>query len=184
MPSRSQASGYVSQYCPQLMGQNHVDWCCLDSSGASDGILIMWDNKVVEKVDVCVGDDTLAVSFRNVVDLSVWAFAGVYGPNLDRDRRLLWGELAGILSWWNMPWCIGGDFNVTRFPSERFGGTRLDSAMMEFSDFISEQGLMDLPCVGGSFTWSISHDPLLWSMIDHFLVFPKLEDGNLCYDLI
>jgi hypothetical protein len=66
-----------------------VDWCCLDSSGASGGILIMWDNRVVEKVDVCVGAYTLAVSFRNVRDFSVWAFVGVYGPNLTRDRRLL-----------------------------------------------------------------------------------------------
>ena len=68
---------------------------------------------MVEKVDVCVGAYTLAVSFRNVVDLFVWPFARVYGPNLDRDRRLLWEELAGILSWRNISWCIGGDFNVT-----------------------------------------------------------------------
>jgi len=44
------------------------------------------------------------------------------GPNSGNDRRLLWDELAGIISWWNMPWCIGGDFNVTRFPSERSCG--------------------------------------------------------------
>jgi hypothetical protein len=34
---------------------------------------------------------------------------GVYGPNFDRDRRLLWDDLAGMLSWWNSPWCIGLD---------------------------------------------------------------------------
>jgi hypothetical protein len=31
------------------------------------GILIMWDKRVVEKVDVSLGEFTLAVSFRNVV---------------------------------------------------------------------------------------------------------------------
>jgi hypothetical protein len=102
-------------------------------------------------------------------------FAGVYGLNLDRDRRLLWDELVGVLSWWNIPLCIGGDFNVTRFPSERSGGVCLDLAIREFSDFISEQGLMDLSLVGGSFTWSISHDPPLWSRNDHFLVFQEME---------
>jgi hypothetical protein len=30
-----------------LWGCHHVDWCCLDSRGASSGILIMWDKKVL-----------------------------------------------------------------------------------------------------------------------------------------
>lgn len=52
-----------------------------------------------------------------------------------------------------------GDFNVTRVPSERSGEARLCFVMMEFSDFISDQGLMDLPLARGSFTWALSHDP-------------------------
>jgi hypothetical protein len=152
-----------------------VGWVCLDSSGAFGGILIMWDKRVVEKIDECVGIYSLAVSFRNIVDSSVWAFASVYGPNFDSDRRLLWDELVGVLRWWNMPWCIGGDFNVIRFPNERSRGVPLCSAMLEFSDFIFYQGLMDLPLVGGSCTWSLSHDPPKWSRIDHFLVSPDWE---------
>jgi hypothetical protein len=42
--------------------------------------------------------------------------------------------------------------------------------MMEFSDTISNKVLIDLPLLGGAFTWSISHDPPLWSRIDRFLV--------------
>jgi hypothetical protein len=44
----------------------------------------------------------------------------------------------------------------------------------EFSDFISEQDLMDLPLVG-VFARSISHDPLMWSRINRFLVCPEWE---------
>jgi hypothetical protein len=33
----------------------HVDWCCLDSRGALGGILIMWDTRVVEKIEMCGG---------------------------------------------------------------------------------------------------------------------------------
>jgi hypothetical protein len=164
----------VGAYTLAVSFRNLVD-LSVWANGASGGILIIWDNRVVEKVEECVGAYTLAVSFRNVVDLSVWDFAGVYGPNSDRNRRLLWDELAGVLSLWNLPWCIGGDFNVTRFSSERSGTTNLDSAMMEFSKFIFEQGLMDLPLAGGSFTWLISHDPPLWSRIDRFLVSSELE---------
>jgi hypothetical protein len=45
----------------------------------------------------------------------------VYGPNDDGERRVLWNEMAGLMSWWDRPWCFGGDFNVVRFPSERSG---------------------------------------------------------------
>jgi hypothetical protein len=37
--------------------------------------------------------------FRNVDDHFTWAFVGAYGPNLGRDERLIWDELAGMLSW-------------------------------------------------------------------------------------
>jgi hypothetical protein len=137
--------------------------------------VIMWDKRVGEKVAECVGDYTLAISFRNVADHSTWALTGVYGPNFDRDRRLLWDELAGLHSCWNLPWCIRGDFNVTRFPSERSGAARLSSTMMEFSDFIYDQGLIELPLVGGAFAWSTTHDLHVWSKIDIFLVSPDWE---------
>jgi hypothetical protein len=62
---------------------------------------------------------------------------------------VLWDELVGLMSWWEMPWCIGGDFNVVRFPSAGFS-----AAMEEFSDFIFLHNLVDLPLDDGQFTWS------------------------------
>jgi hypothetical protein len=100
------------------MGLPSCGWCYMGASGASGGILIMWDMRVVEKVDECMGMYTLAVSLRNVEDNFLWAFRGVYGPNDDGERRVLWNEMAGLMSWWDSPWCFGGDFNVVRFPSE------------------------------------------------------------------
>jgi hypothetical protein len=47
---------------------------------------------VVSRLDIVVGDYVTACSLKNVVHGFEWAFAGVYGPNGDRDRRLLWGD--------------------------------------------------------------------------------------------
>jgi hypothetical protein len=38
-----------------------------------------------------------------------------------------------------------------RFPNERGVGGGISSTMLDFSEFIFEQGLLDLPLVGGSF---------------------------------
>jgi hypothetical protein len=55
---------------------NYVDWECLDSCGASGGILIVWDKRVVEKIEDCFGVYSLAVKFKLIEDFSIWAFAG------------------------------------------------------------------------------------------------------------
>jgi hypothetical protein len=142
------------------------------SNGASGGILLMWDRRVVAKIDECMGRFVVACSFRNVKDGIVWAFAGVYGPNSNNLRRLMWEELAGLLSIWGMPLCTGGDFNATLFHSERSGGANMRCTVTEFADFIADQGLMDLPLAGGVSTWSNS---MSWSRLDRFLVSPGWE---------
>jgi hypothetical protein len=100
----------------------YVEWSFVASFGASGEILLMWDGRAVLKVDVCQGNFVAACSFRNVDDGMEWAFAGVYGLNRDAHRRQMWEELAGLMCIWEMPWCIGGDFNVTLFHNERSGG--------------------------------------------------------------
>jgi len=158
-----------------LWGCPFVDWCYLASCGASGGMLIMWDKRIVEKIDVFVGELVLAFFFRSVDDDFSWAFAGIYGPNIDALRSSFWDELAGLSSWWELPWCIGGDFNVTRFLVERSRDVRLNAAMMEFSNFISAQGLMDLPLAEGSFMRSNNQENPSWSRLDRFLVSPDWE---------
>jgi hypothetical protein len=142
----------------------------IGSRGALSGILLMWDRRVVEKIEDCVGNLLVACSFRSVIDNVEWAFAGVCGPNDDVERRYLWEELVGIMSWWELSWCIGGDFNVC-FPCEKSGESRQSAAMLQFSEFIFDQGLVDIPLVGGNLTWSKDRDLQSWSRIDRFLLF-------------
>ena len=155
-----------------LLGCLHTDWCYVPSNGTSGGILLMWDRRTVEKIEVCTVEFVAAASFRSVDDDFVWAFMGVYDPNIDLDRKFLWEELASLISWWDLPWCISSNFNVTRFPSERSRNAHQSPAMLEFSDFISDKGLMDFPLEGGTFTWSNNG---YWSKLDWFIVSPQWE---------
>ena len=151
----------------------YVDWLSLDSVGASGGIILMWDKRVVDRVDVAIGNFSVSCRFREVATGFEWAFSGVYGPNRAADRSLMWEELAGIASWWEVPWCVGGDFNIVRFPSERVGATDFSPSMREFTDFIFSMGLLDLPMDGGNFTWSNARSR---SRLDRFLCSPLLAD--------
>ena len=70
---------------------------------------------------------------------------------------------------------MGGDFNVVRFPSEQLGSVFFTQAMNQFSDFISEHGLIDLPLEGRNFTWSNSREVVSRSRLDRFLVTANWE---------
>lgn len=48
---------------------------------------------------------------------------------------------------------VCGDFNVTRFPSEKKNCSRRTPTMIDFSDFIEDMELLDLQLERGSFTW-------------------------------
>lgn len=76
----------------------------------------------------------------------------MYDPKEDSSRRYLWEELVLVIAWWNLSWCIRGDFNVTWFSSEHLGMGRFMSILVKFSDFIVENRLEDIPLSGGIFT--------------------------------
>ena len=85
----------------------------------------------------------------------------VYGPTLKRYREIFWEELGGIRGLWADLWCIGGDFNVIKFPSEHTREGRMSASMRRFSEVIDELALRDLPLQGRAFylewrvEWSI-----------------------------
>jgi hypothetical protein len=149
-----------------LWGCLHADWVYRGSDGASRGILLMWDRRVVEKMEEAVGIYSISCKFHMVLDQPEWIFSGVYGPNRDADRGGLWDELSSIYNWWEAPWCMSGDFNVIRFPTERLGTKAYTPAMTDFSDFISAHGLIDPPLVGGQYTWSNNRETTTMSRID------------------
>lgn len=66
------------------------------ANGASGGMLVIWDQRVVEKIKKFIGFFTAACSFKSVSDGFLWAFVRVYGPNPNNDLRLLWDELASL----------------------------------------------------------------------------------------
>ncbi|RVW50221.1 hypothetical protein CK203_088017 [Vitis vinifera] len=51
------------------------------------------------------------------------------GPHATRLNSTTFWEVGAIGGLWQVPWCIGGDFNIIKFPKKRNKGSRLSSAM-------------------------------------------------------
>ena len=84
----------------------------MDASGSAGGILICWDKRTLDVLELEVGQFSISCRFRNVEDGFVWIVTGVFGPFFREERECLWEELRAIRGIWDDPWCLGGDFNV------------------------------------------------------------------------
>ena len=147
-----------------------LDWAALRAEGASGGIVIFWDSRVLNLLAKEEGQFTLSCRFKFIVEDSTWVFTGVYGPTVYGAREFLWDELGAIKGLWNDPWCIGGDFNITRFPSERSREGRITGSMRRFSQVIDDLELRDFPVQGGRYTWKGGLNNCRMARLDRFLV--------------
>ena len=130
-----------------------LSWGVVDARGASRGILIFWDSRVLDLLELECGGFSIFSRFKNVEDGFVWMFTRVYGPILSREKEDFWGELGAIRGLWDDPWCVKGDFNFVRFPGERRNDFIFTTNIRRFSDVIEELRLKDLSFSRGQFTW-------------------------------
>ena len=110
-----------------------LDWAALRAEGASGGIIIFWDSHVLQLLEKEEGNYTLSCRLKNIEDGFISVFIGVYGPTGYGSRDDLWEEMGAIRGLWGDLWCVGGDFNVIRFPNERNREGRIMGSMRHFS---------------------------------------------------
>ncbi|XP_058760649.1 uncharacterized protein LOC131633997 [Vicia villosa] len=157
-------------------GGENVEWTASSSVGAAGGMLILWKKETLQ----------VNFSFRGLgyVGINITKegrpvnLVNVYAPNTVVQRRKLW---EGLVHRRNrdsdIEWCLGGDFNEVTSSQERLGeGVNQNRrGMIDFREFIESMGVVDVPCVGGKFTWFKDNGKAM-SRLDRFLVTTKLID--------
>ena len=88
--------GMDGQMVCSLCSYPYVDWAVLDADQMTGGVLIMWDRRVLETLEVLMGSFSMSVQWKGVEDGFIWACSGVYGPNDNNMRGFMWDELVGI----------------------------------------------------------------------------------------
>ena len=147
-----------------------LDWGAMGAQGSAGGILVCWDKRSLELLELEVGIYSISCKLKTVENDVVWVFTGVYGPCNRKERELLWEELGAIRGIWDEPWCIGGDFNVTLSQRDRSRQGSLSGAMRRFAQVVDDLALIDLPLQGGVYSWSGGRNNQNWARLDRFLV--------------
>ena len=73
-----------------------LDWGAMGAQGVAGGILICWDKRTLEVLEMEMGRFSISCRLRNVEDGNAWIFTGVYGSFSKKERKILWEELGAI----------------------------------------------------------------------------------------
>ena len=118
-------------------------------------IWVCWNPRVVNLVDILCTDQAILCYITVLKDNNSFFCSAIYASNNQVERRVLWSHLQLCASRVGaMPWFLMGDFNTTRFASEKNGGNvNTDTAMEEFHECLFNLEIVDMPFRGPLFTW-------------------------------
>lgn len=59
----------------------------MNLKGAAGRVVMFWDNRVLQLVELDEGNFSISYRFKNHEDSFCWSFIGVYGPTLEMERE-------------------------------------------------------------------------------------------------
>jgi mannosylglycoprotein endo-beta-mannosidase len=129
------------------------NWFHLEAKGTAGGILVGSNSDLFNMI---VGD-VLNFSISTLLTCKrtgfSWKFIVVYGPVYDEQRQVFLNELDYVMSSWQGPLLIGGDFNLVRFLSNK-SNSIIDHRWADgFNNWIDRWGLIELNASNRKFTW-------------------------------
>ncbi|GMJ01570.1 hypothetical protein HRI_003826200 [Hibiscus trionum] len=143
------------------------------AEGSAGGLLCGWNPNVFKILNHFIFKNFIAV-IGTVMGCNGWfGFINVYGPSTDSEKHVFFQELQSFMNSFQLPWCVAGDYNAITCREEKIGLHFNNNSAESFRRFIQETELIDLPLVGGDFTWSNNRDPPTWVRLDRFLVNSK-----------
>ncbi|XP_075112012.1 uncharacterized protein LOC142182049 [Nicotiana tabacum] len=173
----TKVEGDIKEIVSQIWGGRWVRYASLEASGTRGGILLLWDCRVWKGEVLQTGAYTLTCKFEALLQNFQCHITGVYAPNCRIERKIVWREIGAVRGLMEGPWAVCGDFNVTRYPSEKRECLRGSKAMVEFSDFIEDMELIDLRLEGGYYTWFRGDNHTATSRIDRFLISEEWDES-------
>jgi hypothetical protein len=79
-----------------LWGNSFVDWEVLPAIGTAEGVVLLWDRHVLEKLDCVVSQFYVSCLWKGVSDGLEWVGTDLYGPTNNDLQRELWVELSNV----------------------------------------------------------------------------------------
>ncbi|XP_060177942.1 uncharacterized protein LOC132607882 [Lycium barbarum] len=103
----------------------------------------------------------------------------VYAKCDRQEKEELWEDMVALANQQDLPWIIGGDFNVIVSEEEKQGGLPVTfNETLDFSTCIQSCGLIDVGFTGSKFTWcnGRTEEDCIFKRLDRILVNQQVLD--------
>ncbi|XP_073117078.1 uncharacterized protein [Elaeis guineensis] len=103
-----------------ICGPHFEGWVSKDASGTVGGLLICWNESMFE--GNLINSGTYSPTVQLIYKSLVFNFmlSNIYGPHNHQEHHAFFIELSMLRETNAIPWILIGDFNATRFLSDRF----------------------------------------------------------------
>jgi exonuclease III len=158
-----------------IWGDTYCGYFFRPSTGASGGLITVWDTSRVEVWSTMSLDNILVIRGKVLPSAEEFVIVNVYAPIDLIAKREVWERLTNlVLNNSNTCICLCGDFNVVCSREERKGRGLVFRQTEDdmFNKFIADCSLIDLPLCGRLFTW-YRGDGVSMSRLDRFLLSDK-----------
>jgi exonuclease III len=144
-------------------------WKC--PRGLSGGMLMGVNQASFEVQNIEDGDYHIKFIIKNKTDGFHWALVSVYGAAQEEHKEHFLSELVrACTSCGDLPFIVGGDFNIIRNPSENNNSRYNDKWPLLFNAIIETLNLRELVLTGRRYTWTNYVEVPTYEKLDRILV--------------
>ena len=138
----------------RMWGSDDFDICEIYASETNGGgLIVVWDKQSFVASNKHMGSRWILIEGCMPMNNFECCVGVIYGHNDRLGRRDMFEVVKQTVVNINKPILLLGDFNVILHAGESTGSLRCDRSMHEFSEWITELSLFDLPLQGLNFTW-------------------------------
>lgn len=103
-----------------------------------------------------------------------WKLVVIYGSPYEEGNIDFLDELHKVTSSWSGPTLLGGDFNLSRYASDKSNGNINQTWANYFNDWINIWGLIELNPTNRKYTWANNQENRISAKLDRIFCNYKL----------
>lgn len=167
---------YSDKFFRKIDPSNSFFWKWAPSVGKSGGILVGVRNEFLDVSGTRIGNNIIQFNLWDKRKKCQWALLVVYGPAHEELKEAFLSDLSEWCNKVNMPYIVGGDFNLIRHAGEKNRQANLPRSSHIFNSVINTANLREIFMSGGMFTWTNNQNPPILVKLDRFLMSSSWED--------